>query len=53
MRDALATTESKAFRKEGSYMLWTIAVILLVLWVYEGWCDRKKVAGIPAHDANR
>jgi len=33
VRNALATTESKANRKENSIMLWTLAVILLALWV--------------------
>jgi len=33
VRNALATTESKANRKENSIMLWTLAVIRLALWV--------------------
>ncbi|OIO91761.1 MAG: hypothetical protein AUJ92_15905 [Armatimonadetes bacterium CG2_30_59_28] len=33
VRNALATTESKANRMENSIMLWTLAVIRLALWV--------------------
>lgn len=34
-------------------MLWPIAVILMVLWFCEGWCDRKTAAKVSARHAER